>query len=93
MIRLAPLFHLTEHKGSRLCQTASQHGKRESASGAYVRSSSIGYRRHGQALGTLRLSQQFVEKTSQWSKWNSQTLGHGGLSRTLVWVSCGGCKC
>ncbi|MED6283401.1 hypothetical protein CHARACLAT_008338 [Characodon lateralis] len=24
MIRLAPVFHLTEHKGSRLCQTASQ---------------------------------------------------------------------
>lgn len=31
LIRLAPLFHLTEQKGSRLCQIASQHGKRESA--------------------------------------------------------------
>lgn len=50
LIGLAPLFHLTEQKGSRLCQTASQCGKRESASGAYVGSASIGLYRYRQAL-------------------------------------------
>lgn len=67
LIGLAPLFHLTEQKGSRLCQTASQRGKRESASRAYVGSASIGRYGRGQALSSfLQLSQQSLESALAW---------------------------
>lgn len=56
---LAPLFHLTEQKGSRLCQTASQFGKRESASRAYVGSASMGRCRREQ---TLRFFPQLLKQ-------------------------------
>ena len=36
MIGFALLFHLTEQKGSRLCQTSRQCSRREPASGAYA---------------------------------------------------------
>lgn len=66
-MELAPLFHLTEQKGSRLCQTASQRGKRESASGAYVGSASTGRYRRGQALSSFpQLSQQSLESALTW---------------------------
>lgn len=38
LIGLALLFHLTEQKGSRLCQTSRQCGESQPASGAYARS-------------------------------------------------------
>lgn len=67
LIGLAPLFHLTEQKGSRLCQTASQRGKRELASGAYVGSASTGRYRRGQALNSFHhLSQQSLESELTW---------------------------
>lgn len=65
LIRLAPLFHLTEHRGSRLCQTASQHSKRESANGAYMHSVTTGLYRHGEALSsTLELGEQSTARAS-----------------------------
>lgn len=69
LIGLAPLFHLTEQKGSRLCQTASRSGKRESASRAYVCSVSTGRYRHGQALSS----------SPQPYKQSSENKLHGGF--------------